>query len=337
MAVETVRRPVAPRPRRLNRLKLQEWLTGYLFISPWLITTLIFTVGLLAYAFYTSLTNRRSAFDQEVQFVGLDNYIQALRNREFRIALANVFWYFLIVTTFQTIGAILLAVILNAPIAGQRFFRTMFYAPSVASSVVMSMIFLWLYIRTGFINYLLTLVLPGRVDVNWLANPNGLLEILFGWLGYRPQNRLLQGPSVTWMAIMAMNIYSTIPTFMIMFLAALQDIPRHLYEAASIDGAGKLRQFFSITLPLLRPTITLVVILGTISTFQVFDQVAIMTRGGPAQSTLVPTWLIYTKTLGTETRADASLAAAMAFILAAIIFVISYLQRRFIERGAERM
>lgn len=337
MAVETVRRPVAPQPRRINRLKIQEWLTGYLFISPWLITTLIFTVGLLVYAFYTSLTSRQSAFDQNVRFVGIDNYLEALRNREFRIALANVFWYFVIVTTFQTIGAILLAVILNAPIAGQRFFRTMFYAPSVASSVVMSMIFLWLYIRTGFINYILTLLLPGRVDVNWLANPNGLLELMFGWLGYQPQSRFLKGPSVTWMAIMAMNIYSTIPTFMIMFLAALQDIPRHLYEAASIDGAGKLRQFFSITLPLLRPTITLVVILGTISTFQVFDQVAIMTRGGPAQSTLVPTWLIYTKTLGTETRADASLAAAMAFILAAIIFTISYLQRRFIERGAERM
>ncbi len=337
MAVETVRKPTSPPAPRMTAYKRQEWLTGYLFISPWLITTAIFTVGLLAYAFYTSLSNRQSAFQREVQFIGLDNYIAALQNREFRIALANVFWYFVIVTTLQTIGAILLAVILNAPMAGQRFFRTMFYAPSVASSVVLSMIFLWLYIRTGFINYLLTLILPGTVNVNWLADPRGLLEILFRPFGYAPESRFARGPSVTWMAIMAMNIYSTIPTFMIMFLAALQDIPKHLYEAASIDGASKVRQFFSITLPLLRPAITLVVILGTISTFQVFDQVAIMTRGGPAQSTLVPTWLIYTKTLGTETRADAAGAAAMAFILAAIIFTISYLQRRFIERGSERM
>jgi multiple sugar transport system permease protein len=328
MAAETVRPPVTAPSRRVTSQKRREWLTAYLFISPWLITTLVFTVGLLGYAFYTSLSNRQSILQNDVQFIGFGNYLTAIRNREFLISLANVFWYFIIVTTLQTIGAILLAVVLNAPLKGQRFFRTMFYAPSVASSVVMSMIFLWLYIRTGFINSFL------GTDVNWLGDPRGLFEAIFG---FQSQSRLLKGPSITWTAIMAMNIYSTIPTFMLMFLAALQDIPGHLYEAASIDGASKLRQFFSITLPLLRPTIVLVVVLGTISTFQVFDQVAVMTRGGPAQSTLVPTWLIYTKILGTETRADAAVASAMAFILAAIIFAISYLQRRFIESGSERV
>jgi multiple sugar transport system permease protein len=214
---------------------------------------------------------------------------------------------------------------------GQRVFRTMFYAPSVASSVVMSMIFLWLYIRGGFINSFL------GTNVAWLQDPRGLFELVLSPLGIAPESRFFKGPSVTWTALMAMNVYTTIPTFMLMFLAALQDIPAHLYEAASIDGAGRLRKFFNITLPLLRPTIVLVVILGTISTFQVFDQVAIMTRGGPAQSTIVPTWLIYTKTLGTETRADVGVASAMAFILAFIIFAISYVQRRFIERGSERV
>lgn len=329
MAVETVRRP-APKTGR-SAQKRQEWLTAYLFIAPWLITTLVFMVGLLAYAFFNSLSNRRSILDENVQFIGLDNYIRAINDREFRIALANVFWYFVIVTTLQTIGAILLAVALNVPLRGQQFFRTMFYAPSVASSVVMSMIFLWLYIRTGFINSFL------GTNVAWLQDPRGLFELVLNPLGITPESRFFKGPSVTWTALMAMNVYTTVPTFMLMFLAALQDIPGHLYEAASIDGAGRTRQFFSITLPLLRPTIVLVVILGTISTFQVFDQVAIMTRGGPAQSTIVPTWLIYTKTLGTETRADVGVASAMAFILAFIIFAISYVQRRFIERGSERV
>lgn len=333
MAVETMRKPVTAPAPRLSAAKRREWLTAYLFIAPWLITTLIFMVGLLVYAFYTSLTNRTSSLQRAdtVRFIGFSNYLAAIRNPEFLIALGNVFWYFLIVTTLQTVGAILLAVALNTPMRGQRFFRTMFYAPSVASSVVMSMIFLWLYIRTGFVNYFL------RTDINWLADPRGLFQLLAGPTGLNINTRFLRGPSVTWMALMAMNIYSTVPTLMLMFLAALQDIPTHLYEAASLDGAGRFRQFFSITLPLLRPTIVLVVVLGTISTFQVFDQVNIMTAGGPSQTTLVPTYLIYTKVLGTETRAQAGLASAMAFILAAIIFIISYLQRRFIESGSERV
>lgn len=331
MAVETIRKPVTAPSPRLTAAKRREWITAYLFIAPWLITTLVFMVGLLVYAFYTSLTNRSSALQKEVEFIGFSNYLAAIRNPDYLIALGNVFWYFLIVTTFQTIGAILLAVVLNAPLKGQRLFRTMFYAPSVASSVVMSMIFLWLYLRTGFINYFL------GTDINWLADPRGLFELILRPFGVTIDSRFLKGPSVTWMALMAMNIYSTIPTLMLMFLAALQDIPNHLYEAASLDGAGKLRQFFSITLPLLRPTIVLVMVLGTISTFQVFDQVSIMTQGGPSNTTLVPTYLIYAKTLGTATRAQAGLAAAMAFILAAIIFIISYLQRRFIEGGTERV
>ena len=331
MAVETIRKPVSARPSRLSAERRREWITAYLFIAPWLVTTSVFMVGLLVYAFYTSLTNRGSPLEKEVEFIGFGNYLAALRNTEFLIALGNVFWYFVIVTTLQTIGAILLAVALNAPMKGQRLFRTMFYAPSVASSVVLSMIFLWLYIRTGFINYFL------NTNVNWLADPRGLFQLALQPLGIDVGSRFLRGPSVTWTALIAMNIYSTIPSLMLMFLAALQDIPGHLYEAASIDGASKLRQFFSITLPLLRPTIVLVVVLGTIGTFQVFDQVNIMTQGGPSQTTLVPTYLIYTKTLGTETRAQAGLAAAMAFILAAIIFFISYLQRRFIESGSERV
>jgi multiple sugar transport system permease protein len=121
-----------------------------------------------------------------------------------------------------------------------------------------------------------------------------------------------------------------------MFLAALQDIPRQLYEAASIDGASKWRQFWSITLPLLRPVILLVVVLGTIGTFQVFDQAYIMTSGGPLDTTLTPVLLIYQKVLGSQRTARAGYSSAMAFVLSAIIFVFAFVQRRFIERGTEQ-
>jgi ABC-type sugar transport system permease subunit len=132
-----------------------------------------------------------------------------------------------------------------------------------------------------------------------------------------------------------MNIFTTAPTFMIMFLAALQDIPPQLYEAAAIDGASKLRQFWSITLPLLRPVILLVVVLGTIGTFQVFDQAFIMTAGGPLDTTLTPVLLIYQKVLGSQRTARAGYASAMAFLLGAIIFLFTFIQRRYIERGTE--
>lgn len=134
---------------------------------------------------------------------------------------------------------------------------------------------------------------------------------------------------------MAMNIFTTIPTLMLMFLAALQDILGQLYEAASLDGATGIQQFFKVTIPLLRPTFVLVLVLSTIGTFQIFDQVAVMTQGGPANTTSTPGYLIYAKVLGQNTSPESGYGSAMAFILAAIIFFLTWLQRRFIEEGTQ--
>lgn len=317
----------APREQSLAR---KEALTAYMFIAPYLIITSIFMVGLLVYAFYISLTDLTATFAPTSTFIGITNYLRAFGDAEFRTALMNVFWYFVIVTLLQTTGAILLATLLNTRMRGQRLYRTMFYAPSVASTVVTSMIFLWLYLRTGWINAVL------GTDISWLQDPRGLFQILLAPLGITINAPFFKGPSVAWMAIMAMNVFTTIPTFMVMFLAALQDIPGHLYEAAAIDGSTGPHAFFKITLPLLRPVIVLVLVLGTIGSFQTFDQVAIMTKGGPLKTTLAPAYLIYTKTLGEATGAEAGYAAAMAFILAAIIFAITLLQRRYLESASER-
>jgi multiple sugar transport system permease protein len=183
-----------------------------------------------------------------------------------------------------------------------------------------------LYLRTGFINYIL------GTNYAWLQTPNRLFAPLFNALGLENVPAFFQGPSIAWTSIMFLANFTTIPTFMVMFLTALQDIPGHLYEAASIDGATGIRAFWSITLPLLRPVMALVVILGTIGTFQVFDQVAILTRGGPLKTTLTPAFLIYQKTLGTGTQAEAGFGAAMAWILAFIIIAITLIQRRVIEQ-----
>ncbi len=320
--------------------KRREALAAYAFISPYLITTLIFTVGVLAFAMYISFTHYNLFSSPE--WVGLKNYVDAIVKQDFRRSLVNVSWYVLIVVPTQTALAILLAVLLNAPMRGQRFFRTVFYGPSVTSSVVISMIFWWLYLKTGFLNLFLTKAL-GLIGVsfktiNWLNDPRGLFQLIAQLFGGNIASKYwyLRGPSITWMAIMFQNIFTTAPTFMIMFLAALQDIPPALYEAAAIDGANKRQQFWKITLPMLRPIILLVVVLGTIGTFQIFDQVKILTGGGPLKTTLTPVFLIYRDAIGTTGPPRMGFAAAMAFLVAAIIFVFTFIQRRLIERGTEQ-
>ncbi|MCC6188768.1 MAG: sugar ABC transporter permease [Anaerolineales bacterium] len=319
----------------------QEALTAYLFIAPYLLVTLVFTVGVVIFAFYISFTS----FDlfTTPRWVALDNYIKALSLRgDFIRSLVNVLWYVVIVVPTQTALALALATLINVKVRGAQFFRTLFYAPSVTSSVVITMIFWWLYLKTGYLNYFLTQLwgLFGAewTQVEWLNNPRGLIQLVARAMGSDIPSSLwyLRGPSVTWMAIMFQNIFTTAPTFMIMFLAALQEIPPTLYEAASIDGASKWQQFWRVTLPLLRPVLLLVIVLGTIGTWQVFDQVKILTAGGPLDTTLVPVYLIYARALGTDGPPQMGLAAAMAFLLAIIIFLFTFLQRRFIESGTEQ-
>ncbi len=134
---------------------------------------------------------------------------------------------------------------------------------------------------------------------------------------------------------MFQNIFTTAPTFMILFLAALQDINPSLYEAASIDGATGWQQFWKITLPLLRPIILPVIVLGPIGTLQVFDQVYLATAGGPLGTTETPVYLVFTDAIGAGGLIQMGYASALAFIVAVIIFVVTFFQRRFLERGTE--
>ena len=323
-----------PNSRRRTNL-----IMGYLFLSPYLLITLTFTVGVVLFALYISF-NRYDIFTPP-QWVGLANYARAFTERDFLQGLYNVLWYALIVVPVQTAAAILLAVFLNAPIRFKQFFRTIFYAPSVTSSVVITFIFIWFYLRTGYANFFISSFLGlfgiEWQNINWLGDPRGLIQLIvqaFG--GDIPSTQwYLRGPSIAWMAIMFQNIFTTAPTFMIMFLAALQDINPTLYEAASIDGANGWHRFWKITIPLLRPIILLVVVLGTIGTLQVFDQVYLATQGGPLGTSLTPVFIVYKQALGTEGPIQMGYASALAFILAVLIFFFTFLQRRFIEKETQ--
>ncbi len=323
-----------------NRQARDEAFAAYLFLAPYLLITLIFTIGVILFAIYISF----NSFDlfTAPQWVGLDNYVKAFTGGDFIRSLVNTLWYVVIVVPTQTALALLLAVLLNSRMRAQQFFRTIYYAPSVTSSVVISLIFLWLYLKTGYINFFLTQlfgVFGAQWDaVDWLKESKGLIQLVAIALGGNIPSDYwyLRGPSVAWMAIMFLNIFTTAPTFMIMFLAALQEVSPSLYEAANIDGANKRQQFWKITVPMLRPIILLVVVLGTIGTWQVFDQVKILTEGGPLGTTLTPVFLIYREGLGTQGPPQVGFASAMAFILALIIFFFTFVQRRYIERGTEQ-
>jgi ABC-type sugar transport system permease subunit len=179
------------RPKHtVSRQKHSETLAAYMFLSPYLLVTLIFKVGVIAFAIYVSFT----AFNlfTAPEWVGLENYIRTFNNDKFVHSLVNVLWYVVVVVPIQTAVALGLASLLNSKVTGTTFFRTVFYAPSVTSPVVISLIFWWLYLKTGFVNLLFTGVL-GMFGIEWattewLNNLTGLFQpIARLWRRYSAQ------------------------------------------------------------------------------------------------------------------------------------------------------
>jgi multiple sugar transport system permease protein len=288
------------RPSRFRYWR--RWLTAYLFIAPWLIFPLVFIAGAIVLAFYFSLTNYDLLSDPV--FVGLANYQKAMSDESFLHALRNVATYTAVVVPSQTFIGLVMAAILNQKLPWRRFFRVAWYLPCVASSVVTTLIFMWLFLPDGFINAALNFV-GINVRINWLGDEATALP-----------------------SIMFMNIWATAATFMLIFLAAMQDVPGPIYEAADLDGAGPIRQFFQITIPLMRPAIFLVVLLGTIGCFQLFDQVKIATNGGPNEATLTVTYLLWRQGFR---DLNMGYASALGVILFVVIFAVSLVQRRFLD------
>lgn len=282
--------------------KSSEALTAYAFLLPPLIVLSVFTFGpiifSLALAFYdwNLLTPDRS-------FIGLDNFFELADDDVFHIALRNTFVYAVGVVPVQTMLALLLAVAVNQGLPGQSFFRAAFYIPAITSSVVTSVIFLWIYSKTGLLNYLLAHF--GIEGPNWIGSPRYALG-----------------------SIMALNVWSTSGYFMIAFLAGLQAIPKSLYEAAEVDGAGAWAKFWKVTVPGLRPTIFFVVTLGLIGSFQVFDQIYVMSNGGPVNATTTVSYYIYNSAFKYFRFGYASAASIVLFI---IILIMTIIQRKIIQ------
>ncbi len=283
-----------------QRRKRSEALTAYAFLAPYLFIFLTFTVFAIGYAFYLSFT--RYNLLRPPEWWGLEGYQRVLSDELFIIkALPNTLKYVAIVVPIQTALSLILAFALDQKLRFRRLFRTIYYLPSVSSSVVVSLIFVWLFSPLGVINQIFGL------SNNWLNDVDTAFPV-----------------------IMLLNIFTTSGTLMLIFLAGLQDIPTSLYEAASIDGANKFQTFLHVTIPMLRPVVFFVVTVGIIGCFQVFDQIFVMTAGGPLDSTTTVTYLVY-KWAFRDTSIKMGQASAVAFILTLIILVVTFVQRRIIE------
>lgn len=297
---------------RMTRLRVREALAAYGFLAPYLLVMGVFTLIATLTALYLSFFYVNFGFTEPIWY-GLRNYqiiwYDLTHNGPFLNSLINAAKYTVGVVTLQTILALALALLLNAKVRGSGFFRTAFYLPALTSSVAISLIFLWLYNPQGVINWALGLL--GISSHAWLNDPTTALP-----------------------AIMALNIWTTAPTFMLVYLAALQDIPDTLFEAARIDGASTWQMIRHITIPLLRPTTFVVVVLGTIGAFQMFDQVYVMqgTDCGPLRSTCTPVLIIYNTAFKSSLM---GLACAEAFVLFVVIFTLAILQKRFIDANIQ--
>ncbi|PJF39080.1 MAG: sugar ABC transporter permease, partial [Phototrophicales bacterium] len=276
----------------------------------------------------------------------LENYRKLLiedgiRRQDFFTALKNTTYFVLGVVPTQTVLALILAVILNqAFLKGRGFFRTAFYFPSITSSVVISIIFMWMFTRGGLVNTIFGL------NLNWLNDSRGVFHNLLGSVGITRDDfgswidteiggltlwNWISGPSVTLSTIMILNTWTTIGTMMVIYLAALQNIPSQVIEAAQVDGATRWQIFRHITVPLVAPTTYFVVTLGLIGTFQVFDQVYVISSGGPAKTTLTIAYIVYQNGFN---NSQMGLASATALILFFIIFVFTMIQRRITPESA---
>lgn len=293
----------------LTRQKLMDKWAGWLFILPALLFFVVFVVYPIGYGLFLSVFKINSFNIDERTFVGLDNFGKVISDPNFHKALLNTAVFAFFVVTIQTVLALLLAVAVNQKIKGSTFFRTAFFFPSISSSVVISIIFLWVFNQNGLLNYALSTI--GITGPTWVDDPRTALP-----------------------AIMGLNIWTTSGTMMVLYLAALQDIPAHLYEAAAVDGANPVQRFFRITIPLLTPTTFFVVTLGLIGTFQVFDQAFVISNGsgGPEKSTLTAVFYIYQQAFKETGRMG--VAAAGAVVLLVVILVVTLLQR-FIIRSEQ--
>lgn len=293
--------------------KLNKQKVSYLFIAAPALLFFVFQLAPVFISFFWSFT--RYDVVHSPRFVGLENYKNIFFNDPlFWIAVRNTVVYVIGVVPIGICISLILAVAIDQKIKFKNFFKSIFFLPTVTAIVAVSVIWKWLYAgeKYGLFNYFL--IKLGFQPVDWLASPVWTLP-----------------------SIMIMSIWAGLGYNMILFLAGLQTIPQDMYEAAEIDGAGFWEKFFYITLPLLKPTIVFVTMMAFIVSFQVFEQVYIMTGGqggigGVLNSGLTIVAYLYDKGFR---EFQMGYASALAYIIFFLIFILTMINKRFMKSDIE--
>lgn len=280
--------------------KTNKTLVGWLFLAPAFLCFLIFLLIPALMAVSMSFTSYNGF--TPMKFIGTGNYTRLFQDTYFLKSLGNICKYVLMYVPTVVILSFLLAVLLNQKVPGIRLFRVLFYLPCLTSTVASSMV--W----------------------KWLMNPQGgLLNKVLSGLGL-PTCAWLNESKTAMVSIVIICVWSTLASNIMIYLAALQNVPASVYESASIDGAGRLRQIWQITLPLVAPTTFFVLTMALIGAFQVFDQIYVLTAGGPAHATTVPMYSIYTNAFR---ESQLGYACAQAMLLFVMILAVTLVQQRF--------
>jgi multiple sugar transport system permease protein len=296
--VSTARRPLRTRRWRL-KLDAQEALFGYLFILPWAVGFLIFVAAAMIASLGLSLLD--TDIISFTRFAGLGNYREMLQDPLFNKSLFVTSYYTFISVPLNTAFALLIALVLNQNLRGQSVWRVVYYLPAVISGV--AVLRLW----------------------GWMFHPDlGLINAALEVIGIRPGPRWLYSETWAMPAIIIMSLWGSGGS-MLIFLGGLQQIPQVLYEAAMIDGAGRLQRFFRITIPMLTPTIFFSLVMGFIGSYQIFNVSYILTEGGPNNATLTYVLYLYRKAF---IQLRFGYASALAWALFVIVMAFTALSFR---------
>lgn len=297
--------------KKHSKMIHNEWRWGYAMIAPTIIGLIVLNIIPIFQTVYLSLF-KSGDFGKGNIFVGLDNYIKMFKDEQVWGATANTMIYTAIVVPVTIAIAMLLAVLLNKNIKGKHIYRSIYFIPMVVAPAAVTMVWKWLYnTNFGLINKGLTAL--GMAQVDWINDPN-----------------------VAFISIAIIGIWSTVGYSMVLLLAGLQEIPASYYEASNIDGAKPLRQFFSITLPLISPTMFFVVVTSVIQAMQVFDVIYMMVDvTSPAyDSTVSLVYLFYNNSFK---YSDKGYGSAIVMLLLVIIMIITAIQLKIQKKWVKYM
>ncbi len=281
-----------------------ESFTAWAFMTPGLLLLAVFVFWPIIYSIPLALTDYSVISD--THYVGLDNFEAAFKDRNFLISIWNSLVYVLIVPFLQ-IFSILMVVLVNSRIPGIKIFRTTYYIPVVTSMVAVALIWSWLLGNNSVVNYLLMQAGLISKDIHWLSDSSLALYVL-----------------------MFITMWKGLGYYMMLYLVGLQNIPQDLYEAARVDGASRWRLIVHITLPLLRPYVLFCTLISLMAAIRVFDEVYVLTKGGPGTATLTSSLYIFQK--GME-QFNFGYASALGLIVGVVIAVLSIIVFRFNRKG----